>query len=118
MEKNMLFLLKADFIDDAQPGTHFVCPECVFLEGLLSYYPRLRKSLEIVYVDFKRPRHEIVKLIGEANQSCPVLILNGPAPEEINDEIPVQSVGNFSFITGQEDITWYLTKEYKLGQLH
>ena len=37
--------------------------------------------LDVRYVDFPRPRMEILSLIGEANQSCPVLVIaDGPPP--------------------------------------
>jgi hypothetical protein len=71
-----LFLLKPDFHDaNRDPNQKYFCPDCAFVEGLLSYYPRLRDEIEVTYVDFARPRKVLVDLLGEANQSCPVLIL-------------------------------------------
>ncbi|MDP2337975.1 MAG: DUF3088 family protein [Bacteroidota bacterium] len=71
-----LFLLKADFKDpNLAEGKRYFCPDCAMIEGLLSYYPRLTDELEVHYVNFARPRNELVNLIGEANQSCPVLVL-------------------------------------------
>ena len=72
-----LFLLKADFQDpEKEPGKRYFCPDCVMIEGLLSYYPRLNDELEVHYVNFARPRKALVDLLGEENQSCPVLILD------------------------------------------
>lgn len=82
MEK--LFLIKPGFEDPSRgTGKQYFCPPCTMLEGVLSFFPFLREKLEIHYVDFKRPRQAIIDAIGEANQSCPVLIL--PDGKFIND---------------------------------
>jgi len=100
MEK--LFLLKADFQDvNRDAEKKYFCPNCAILEGLMNYYPRLRTELEVHYVDFPRPRPAIVELIGEENQSCPVL---------------VQEDGNF--INETKDIIQYLTTKYHIGHKH
>lgn len=100
-----LFLLKADFAD-AKIGSadaKYFCPDCAYIEGLLSYYPRLRSELDITYVDFKRPRPAIVELIGEANQSCPVLIIDATNGIFINDNV---------------EIARYLAENYGIGVIH
>lgn len=100
MEK--LFLLKADFLDaNRADGKIYFCPECSPIEGLLSYYPRLREELEIHYVDFNRPRKELVDLIGEANQSCPVLVLE-----------------DGTFINEPPKIISHLTENHQIGHSH
>ncbi len=87
MEK--LFLLKADFLDLTRgDGKRYFCPDCALIEGLLSYYPRLTSELEVKYVNFARPRQVLVDLIGEENQSCPVLVLeNGLFLNDTNEII-------------------------------
>lgn len=71
-----LFLLKADFKDpELNDDKRYFCPDCVMIEGLLSYYPRLTEELDVKYVNFARPRTVLVDLLGEENQSCPVLVL-------------------------------------------
>lgn len=100
MEK--LFLLKADFEDkNRADGKLYFCPECSPIEGLLSYYPRLRNELEIHYLDFNRPRQVLVGLLGEENQSCPVLVLE-----------------NGSFINDMNEIVRYLTENHQVGHSH
>jgi hypothetical protein len=118
MKKDALFLLKRDFEDQAQPGKKFVCPECVFVEGLLGYYPQLREQIDISYLDFKRPRNEVIRLIGEENQSCPVLVLKDSPHELLQEEIPFGQKGTHFFVSGQEDIARYLMIVYSIGQLH
>ena len=58
MSRDRLLLLKADFMDQDQgPG---YCPACATLEGLLGFYPELRESLDVVYLDFPRPREAVI----------------------------------------------------------
>lgn len=100
MEK--LFLLKPDFKDiNRSAENKYFCPNSAILEGLLSYYPRLRNELEVHYVDFMRPRPAIVDLIGEANQSCPVLVFN-----------------DGTFINEPDDIIQYLTENHQIAKPH
>jgi len=74
MEKPMLFMLNSWFEDgDAGP---FYCPDCGIVEGFLAYNPDIREQLEIISVDFKRPRPKIIEYLGEENQGSPVLILD------------------------------------------
>jgi hypothetical protein len=47
-----LFFKLLNFIDLKQI-TRTYCPDCAIIEGILSYYPELRKELDIVYVDLK-----------------------------------------------------------------
>ncbi|MBW8331215.1 MAG: DUF3088 domain-containing protein [Prolixibacteraceae bacterium] len=100
MEK--LFLLKPDFQDiNRNPETKYFCPPCALIEGILSFYPRLRNELEITYVDFVRPRPAIIELIGAENQGCPVLILE-----------------DGSFLNETDEIIQHLTKNHRIGQAH
>lgn len=100
MEK--LFLLKPDFQDiNRSTENKYFCPPCTLIEGLLSFYPRLRNELEVNYVDFMRPRPAIVDLIDEANQSCPVLVFN-----------------DGTFINEPDDIIQYLTENHQIAKPH
>ena len=97
-----LFLLKADFQDAVRnDGKKYFCPDCVMIEGILSYYPRLSNELEVQYVNFSRPRQIIIDLIGEANQSCPVLVLE-----------------DGSFINETSEIIRHLSEYHQTGQSH
>jgi hypothetical protein len=97
-----LFLLKADFQDAVRAdGLRYFCPDCVMLEGLLSYYPRLLDEMEVKYVNYTRPRNSIIELIGEENQSCPVLVLD-----------------DGSFINDPGKIINHLTEYHKIGHSH
>jgi hypothetical protein len=97
-----LFLLKPDFQDiNRNADARYICPPCTMLEGILSFYPRLREELEVRYIDFPRPRPAIIDLIGEANQSCPVLILE-----------------DGSFINEPDDIIRHLVEIHGVGKPH
>ncbi len=97
-----LFLLKPDFQDaNYDVDEKFYCPDCVMIEGLLSYYPKLRKELEVNYLDFERPRQVLVDLLGEANQGCPVLVLE-----------------DGSFLNETNGICEYLTQHHQIGKSH
>lgn len=97
-----LFLLKTDFQDlNIRDGKNYFCPDCALIEGLLSYYPRLRSELEVHYMDFARPRTVLVDLLGEANQSCPVLVLE-----------------DGSFINETNELIGHLTENHRIGHSH
>lgn len=70
-----LFLLNPDWNDD-QGGPWF-CPPGAYIEGVLAFYPRLREQLEVVYLDHPRPRLAVIEQVGDTNQSCPLLVLDG-----------------------------------------
>ncbi len=110
-----LFLLKHDFPDG--PGQPFYCPECAQINGVLHYYPQLRHVLEVRYVDFPRPRPEVVALIGEANQSCPVLVLGEAASKAVTG-VNVREHAGRRFVSGATDIGNYLAAVYGSGRPH
>lgn len=70
MQRDLLFVLKEKFEDG--PGQFFYCPHCAEIMGLLAYFPQLRHQLDVRYVDFPKPRKDLVELIGEPNQNCPI----------------------------------------------
>ena len=94
-----LFLLKADFQDASRAdGKRYFCPDCVMIEGLLSYYPRLLDELEVKYVNFARPRPALVNLLGEENQSCPVLVFeDGKRAKKSSDLIERPELFHYTF---------------------
>jgi hypothetical protein len=97
-----LYLLKADFLDAVRAdGKQYFCPDCMMIEGLLSYYPRLLNELEVRYVNYARPRQALIDLIGEENQSCPVLILE-----------------DRTFINDPALIIRHLTENHQIGHSH
>ena len=75
--RDTLFLLPAGFEDK---GRREYCPECAEIWGLLSYYPFIRESLDVVYEPLAHPRPSLVDILGEGNWNCPTLVLAHGAP--------------------------------------
>jgi hypothetical protein len=113
--KDTLFLLSPGFMD-GDTGPWF-CPETAVVEGMLSFYPRLRAQVDVRYVDFPKPRRPIVALLGEAVQRCPVLVLGDglhPAPEGV----VVGEANGHRYVAREIEICRYLASAYGLGQPH
>ncbi|NOX35017.1 MAG: DUF3088 domain-containing protein [Deltaproteobacteria bacterium] len=91
MEKPTLFMLNP-WLDDGGIGP-FYCPDCGVIEGFLAYNPDIKDQLEIMPVDFKRPRQKIIESLGEENQGSPVLVLE--------DVVPVPEGAKKSLSTGK-----------------
>ncbi|CCH48306.1 DUF3088 domain-containing protein [Pseudodesulfovibrio piezophilus] len=103
--KDILFLLRGDFTKDTIGP--FYCPDCIALEGILSYFPELREKINVVYVDYDQPRKALVDVLGEENQSCPALVLANPA-QAGGLGITVKKSQFRSFLDDQKDILHYL----------
>lgn len=113
--RDSLFLLKHDFPDG--PGAPYYCPECALISGVLHYYPKLRHHVDVRYVDFPRPRPEVIALVGEANQGCPVLVLDDKAPAAV-EGVEIGSFNGRRFISGAEGIGNYFCAVYGTGRPH
>ena len=83
MQRDVLFLLKPGFHDPDLPGRTFYCWHCALMEGVLASFPELTPDLEVRQIAFARPRRDVTRLIGEANQSLPVLVLAEDAPADL-----------------------------------
>lgn len=112
MTKDELFLLKPDF-RKGDEGT-FYCAECALVEGVLSFYPKLRHKLDVQYVDFVKPRAAVMAELGDANQSCPVLIL-ADGRRVLDASLEVKEANGRRFITNETHIRRYLAETYGVG---
>lgn len=74
MSRDRLFLLRPGFEDPDYPNAVFYCWHCALMEGVLASFPELAERLEIIRIAWPRPRSEVVELLGEENQSLPVLV--------------------------------------------
>ncbi|MEA3188174.1 MAG: hypothetical protein QOD99_2004 [Chthoniobacter sp.] len=86
-------------------------------EGLLHLYPDLASQIDVRFVEFPKPRPEIVELLGEAHQSCPVLIL-GHSLEKPIDNLRIKTAHNHQFIDDPEQIGNYLSITYGIPRPH
>lgn len=74
MARDRLFLLDYDYADPEFGGERrFYCKDCVTVEGLLALFPERAANIEVVRVEWPRPRAAAVEALGEANQNCPAL---------------------------------------------
>lgn len=112
--KDQLYLLKPGFMDKG--AGPFFCPGCALVEGMLSFYPTLREKIDVHYIDFPRPRPELVSLIGADNQGAPKLILGdmGEVPAEVN----LATANGRRFIASEVEICKYLASIYGVGTPH
>lgn len=107
-----LFLLNPDWHDD-QGGPWF-CPAGAYVEGVLAFYPQLRDALEVIYLDHPRPRPSVIAEVGEAYQSCPILILDG----ELDwPEAKISETTGRRFLQDHA-IAPYLAARYGVGRPH
>ncbi len=111
--KDTLFLLKPGF-SNAGLGPLY-CGDSVSVEGMLSFFPELREKVDVRYIDFARPRQDLVAQLGEANQSVPVLIL--AEGEAVKDPgVVPQTAGKTRFLADERVIRRYLSAQYGLPQ--
>ena len=117
MEK--LFLLKPNFQDIKVDGTtqKYYCPHNAMIEGLLKYYPELKHKLEIIYIDFPRPRKHLVELIGEDQQGSPCSVISKENSDSINTSY-FNIYNDYLFVNKKELIARYLADKYHIGKLH
>ena len=108
MGKHTLFMLNPWFEEDGQ-GPYY-CPDCGIVEGFLVYSPEIRNAIDIIAVEFPRPREEIVKFLGMENQDSPVLVLD--------DTAQVPEGARKSFTTGKNFITDPIQICNYLGELY
>jgi len=113
---DILFLLKADFVDAKVGAGLFYCPSCATLAGVLSYFPQLKTQLHVIDVDFPRPRLAVAELLGQQHPGCPVLVVAQP------DSVPGVTVKYAStgraYIDGAADISNYLALKYGVAAPH
>jgi hypothetical protein len=112
--RDILILLKPDFVDPAFPGTRFYCWHCALLEGVLASFPALASRIEVLRVDWPRPRKAVIDLIGTDNQSLPALIL---APGGV--DVPhISSFADRRFIHGKDAILAALSARHGFPEPH
>jgi hypothetical protein len=114
MNHDQLFFIKPHFPDH---GKSYYCPGCAELVGLLEFYPALKASLEVRWVDFARPRPELVALLGAENQNCPVLVLKSVALN-LSAHLKVQHANGHDFVADAREIGEYLAHVHGIGLPH
>lgn len=108
LKRDTLFVIRAPFEDPALEGTWF-CTACATMEGVLLANPQWARSIDVQRLPYPRPRHDVIALIGEENQSMPVLVLadGSAAPEGAK-----QGEGGRAFLDEPKAIARYLAAAY------
>lgn len=114
MPKDTLYLLNMGFSDDLYPQARFFCPDCTLLEGLLANNPQQASAIDVVYVDFAKPRHALIARVGEQNQSLPLLILSAGSSSEHQSGV----YNGRSYITDLKGITAAMAERHGFPVKH
>ena len=114
MARDRLFLLKPNFEDPAYPGQRFYCWHCALLEGVLASFPLLQSKFDVERIAWPKPRRALVEILGEDNQSLPLLVLAHDAPNEL-------ATGEFrgqKFVDGKDAILAVLSRRHGIPSPH
>jgi Protein of unknown function (DUF3088) len=111
--KDQLYLLRPGF-HNAGIGPLY-CNDSAPVEGMLSFFPVLRTLIEVQFVDFPRPRHALVEVLGEEHQSLPVLIL-APARKLSKSAPEPQTALGKRFYVNERNIRDYFSAQYDMAQ--
>lgn len=114
MQRDTLFLLIPGFEDPAYPGRRFYCWHCALMEGVLASFPGLADTLDVVRIPWLRPRQTIIDLVGEDNQSLPLLILADDAPADL----ATGSYRGRRFVDDKDAILAVLTRRHGVAEPH
>lgn len=69
-----LFVYRPGSMDHGR--SHF-CPYSAQVIGFLTYFPQVKDTLEVIELEFAKPRKPLVDLLGERHQAAPMLVLGG-----------------------------------------
>jgi hypothetical protein len=111
--KDQLYLLKPGF-KNAGLGPLY-CSDSTPIEGMLSFFPKLREVIDVHYLEFPRPRAALVSLLGEHHQSLPVLVLAEGRKVKDKNMKPVTIEGHRVF-ADERSIRSYLSAQYDFPQ--
>ena len=105
MRRDRLFVYTPGFFED---GRTWFCPFSAQVIGFLTYYPEVRATLTLHELDFQRPRHALVDLLGEAHQAAPILVLHEGAPATAPDGVTIASANGRRYVEKTIEILRYL----------
>lgn len=107
MSRDTLYLLAPGFLSE---GRREYCPECAELWGVLSYYPSIKDSAEIVHVPIDKPRAVMAARLGDKNQNAPTLVLHDDSPSF--EDCGIMTWRGQRFINNARDIGLYWAARY------
>jgi hypothetical protein len=105
--RDTLFIIRAPFEDPELSGTWF-CTSCATMEGMLLANPNWATHIDVKRSAYPRPRTDIISMIGEDNQSMPVLVLAAGSTPPVDAK---EADGVF-FLPEPKPIARYLAAAY------
>ncbi|USH05328.1 DUF3088 family protein [Grimontia kaedaensis] len=90
-----------------------LCPFCLRLEGLMAMFPEIRHNIEVRYVDFQKPRCQLLEFLGEKNQVCPNLVLN-EGDQFGSEKFSTLAPTGVKYIDKTEDIIQFFIERFEL----
>ena len=101
--KDRLFVFKPGFIHNGKPS---VCPFSAQIVGYLAWFPQLRDTVDVVEIDYPKPRTQLINLLGEDHQSAPQLVI-GDKPATV-DGVTVAQANGHHYVEKTLEIIKYL----------
>lgn len=114
MKKYTLFLLKNGFLDNNYGP--FYCPDTAAVEGFLKFNPEIENQITVKRINFEKPRQEVIDLLGEENQGCPVLVIEGET--KLETQVQVSEKTGKAFINDIESLCDVLAIEFNGTRPH
>jgi hypothetical protein len=111
--RDKLFVYRPEFVDQ---GVTYFCPYSAQIIGFLTYYPEVCATVDLVELDFARPRRPLVELLGEEHQSAPMLVLAGE-PVRVPD-VKIGEANSYQFVEKTIEILRYLAATRGLPAPH
>ena len=101
--KDRLFVFRPGFTDK---GARWFCPYSAQVIGFLTYFQQVRDSLDVIELEFPKPRTPLVDLLGEDHQAAPMLVLGG-APVNVPG-VTIGEANAHRFVEKTQHILQYL----------
>ncbi|MCK1714023.1 MULTISPECIES: DUF3088 domain-containing protein [unclassified Bradyrhizobium] len=110
MTRDRLFLLRPGFEDPTFPNRRFYCWHCALIDGVLASFPALAATLDVHRIPW--PRQAVIALLGEVNQSLPLLVLADGTTS------PRQTGSHRAFIADKDAILAALSERHGFPDPH
>lgn len=116
--RDRLFVYRPGFVDPALGDARWFCPYSAQVMGFLGYYPALAASLELIELDFPRPRAPLVALLGPDHQAAPMLVLGDAAPRADVAGVVVGEANGHRFVSKTLEILRWLAATRGVPEPH
>ena len=111
--KDTLFVLRPGFTDK---GTTYFCPYSAQIAGFLAYYPQVRDTLDVIELDFAKPREPLATVLGTDHQSAPMFVLGGDKVDV--PDVHVKEANGHAYVEKTIEILRYLAATRGLPKPH